>query len=103
LARSFAASPRCAFVFLSLLDWLSRQGSHLFPDVTHEKNGPVFSEKGSGPGLGDRNREAEAALGLVPELAIAVETKPHPLVVYDHFFQSAHERPPGFMNGGFIE
>jgi hypothetical protein len=68
-------------VFLSGLIARVIEGSNLFPDVTHEQNCPVLSEKGCGSSLGDWNREAEAALGLVPELAIAVEAEPHPLVV----------------------
>jgi hypothetical protein len=61
------------------------QNGHVFSDVSHEQNCAIFREKRGRSGIGNRNRKLKAALGLIPKLAIAIETEPNPLIVDDHF------------------
>src|SRR5215510_4846627 len=70
------------------------QSGHVLPDIPHEENCAVLCEESGGSRLRNRDREAEPALGLIPKLAIAVETKRYLLVVYNHLLQCTHNSAP---------
>jgi hypothetical protein len=66
------------------------QCGYLLSDVPHEKHRAVLGKKGRRTGIGDRYGKPETALGLIPELSIAIKTEPYLLIVHNHFLQSAH-------------
>jgi hypothetical protein len=59
----------------------------MFANPPHKLDRTILGFENSSSGIGDRDRELEAVIGLIPDFAISIELKPNPLAL-NQLFQS---------------